>query len=291
MPFGYRKQMEQNRQKIDRTSAWVLLGIGVFVFVGGAVQMRSHLFAFDRGLDTKFQQALADSGIESTAKAVENSITGSSEADDLTTLQNTDSDQDGLTDFEELYVRGTSPYLQDTDSDGITDYTEIAENTNPNCPEGQDCLQERVGGDVIVTDAAERFQDLAGTAADDSTTLNPRPNLSADEIKAFLVESGVEQSEIDEIPDEELEAIYQQVYEQEAAGASANSQVQSEISRLQAMNIDERRSYLVQSGISSSEVDALSDDEINELFQQGLSETISELGVSAQTDTSTNTEE
>lgn len=291
MPFGALKQMEQNKQKIDRTSAWILFGLGVLVFVGGAVQLRGQLFAFERGLDKKFEEALAKSGIESTAAAVQDGISDSTEAEDLTNLQTTDSDQDGLTDFEELYVRGTSPYLQDTDSDGISDFTEIAENTNPNCPEGQDCLQERVGGDVITTDAEESLADLAGGSRDASVDLTPSANLSADEIRAFLLQSGVAQEEIDEIPDADLEAIYRQVYQQEAAGASTNSQVQSEVARLQAMNTDERREYLIQSGVSSTEINALTDDEINTLFEQGLEDTISELGVAAPTtETSTNTE-
>ena len=43
---------------------------------------------------------------------------------------NEDSDNDGLTNAEELY-RGTNPYNSDTDGDGIIDGVEIAQNTNP----------------------------------------------------------------------------------------------------------------------------------------------------------------
>ena len=40
-------------------------------------------------------------------------------------LLDTDTDGDGLTDFEELYVFGTDPYDNDTDDDGLLDGDEV----------------------------------------------------------------------------------------------------------------------------------------------------------------------
>ncbi|OGH59779.1 MAG: hypothetical protein A2725_02050 [Candidatus Magasanikbacteria bacterium RIFCSPHIGHO2_01_FULL_33_34] len=59
--------------------------------------------------------------------------------DDSTRLQQMDTDNDSLTDFEELEFYNTSPYLPDTDSDGIDDNIEIENGTNPLCAEGTDC--------------------------------------------------------------------------------------------------------------------------------------------------------
>ena len=42
-----------------------------------------------------------------------------------------DDDNDGLTDEEELFVLGTNPVVPDTDGDGLTDNEEIIINTNP----------------------------------------------------------------------------------------------------------------------------------------------------------------
>lgn len=53
--------------------------------------------------------------------------------------KNKDTDRDGLTDYEELAVYHTSPYLQDSDSDGVGDSLELAMGTNPLCAEGTDC--------------------------------------------------------------------------------------------------------------------------------------------------------
>lgn len=59
-------------------------------------------------------------------------------------LRETDTDHDGLSDYDEHYVFQTNPYLEDTDSDGIPDGREISENTDPNCPKGSACAVPRV---------------------------------------------------------------------------------------------------------------------------------------------------
>lgn len=60
-------------------------------------------------------------------------------SDEESRLQQIDTDNDGLNDFEELSFYETSPYLPDSDSDGIDDAEEVAAGTDPNCPIGQDC--------------------------------------------------------------------------------------------------------------------------------------------------------
>lgn len=55
-------------------------------------------------------------------------------------LKYIDTDGDGISDYDEIFIYGTSPYLADTDGDGISDYDEIfVYGTDPLCPEGQDC--------------------------------------------------------------------------------------------------------------------------------------------------------
>lgn len=60
--------------------------------------------------------------------------------DEESRLRAIDTDHDGLTDYDEIYVYHTSPYLPDTDSDGVADKTEIDRGTDPNCAEGTTCL-------------------------------------------------------------------------------------------------------------------------------------------------------
>ncbi len=63
--------------------------------------------------------------------------TGSSVVDTL--LQEKDTDQDGLSDYDEIYTYKTSPYLEDTDSDGLSDQQEIISGSDPKCPQGKNC--------------------------------------------------------------------------------------------------------------------------------------------------------
>ncbi len=62
---------------------------------------------------------------------------------------NEDSDNDGLTNGEELY-RGTNPYNSDTDGDGIIDGVEVSQNTNP--------LEVNIQMDDAAPDAKEYFE-------------------------------------------------------------------------------------------------------------------------------------
>lgn len=54
-------------------------------------------------------------------------------------LKNKDTDLDGLSDWDELNLYLTSPYLEDSDSDGFSDKNEIDSGNDPNCPTGRDC--------------------------------------------------------------------------------------------------------------------------------------------------------
>ncbi len=61
------------------------------------------------------------------------------EAQEVEAQKTRDTDADGLTDYDELYVFKTSAYLSDTDSDGRDDKTEVFEGTDPNCSDTKGC--------------------------------------------------------------------------------------------------------------------------------------------------------
>lgn len=100
--------------------------------------------------------------------------------DQTTRLQQIDTDQDGLNDYEELTFYQTSPYLPDTDSDGLRDKDEINQGSDPVCPAGEVC-KDTAGGEgqktspefspvstntfAIVDTIGQSFQDAGGIAS------------------------------------------------------------------------------------------------------------------------------
>lgn len=60
-------------------------------------------------------------------------------ADEKTHLQQIDTDNDGLSDYDEMEFYKTSLYLPDTDSDGLSDKFEIDNGKDPLCAEGNIC--------------------------------------------------------------------------------------------------------------------------------------------------------
>ena len=116
---------EQNKvglTKEQKTGVVLLLVFALIVIGLGFLQMRNTIYGpfVLRLPDTTADYKMAFS-------------------DETTRLQMIDTDHDGLTDYDELNIYGTSPYLPDTDSDGIDDKFEIDKGTDPNCAEGQVC--------------------------------------------------------------------------------------------------------------------------------------------------------
>lgn len=146
--------------------------------------------------------------------------------DDTVRLQRIDTDQDGLTDFEELTYHETSPYIKDTDSDGIDDKTEVDNGTDPTCPDGADCAifnpaniptinaSSTIVEGVLSTDLSstsffdtERASitstpiDITELDATSQETVSAIAN-SPDAIRALLANSGeMSEEEINQIPD------------------------------------------------------------------------------------------
>lgn len=120
-------------------------------------------------------------------------------------LRYRDTDHDGLSDFDELYVYGTSPYLYDTFSYGMSDKDVVAKGL-PRCPKGQDC------GSVIANNSTVPTVSATATASalvpiDAPGT--PPPDLSAilsdpAQIRQLLIDGGMDKIALSKISDKDL---------------------------------------------------------------------------------------
>jgi len=225
------------KHKLDRQqkiSLAVIAVIGVGVLIFGFWHLKNGVSIpfpdFDK-MDTNQEEVVVDTRDE--------------------TLRTQDSDEDGLNDYDEKYVYNTSAYLQDTDSDGYSDKQEVESGYDPTCPAGQNCFSDEfIEGQDQSTGAASTgteymsAEDLRATLLEtgevDQETLNQvddetlmqlysqtmdsegpdaadytdPENLSVDQIRELLVESGLSEEEVNMLDDETLLDMYQQALDE-----------------------------------------------------------------------------
>lgn len=142
-----------------------------------------------------------------------------------------DTDGDGLSDWHELNVFKTSPYISDSDSDGEPDNIEIAKGTDPNCPKGQVCVSV-LDVDELTT-STQRIELPEGTSGEVTMPFSPGgsspiiPARDPEAVRAFLRARGATEAELSQYSDEDLLEAYDAaaygMTEQGVEGADATS--------------------------------------------------------------------
>ncbi len=168
-------------------SAFAILAIGL-----GILQIRNNIYS-RFALNKEISASIKD------------------QVDTVDALRFRDTDRDGISDFDELYVYGTSPYLPDTDGDGISDGKEIQNKSNPLCAEGTDCGQSLEATQVLATTT------ILTTPPDlQAPALTPVNNLEQAikdpvQIRAMLIGAGVKKEIVDKYSDAELMQLVQEM--------------------------------------------------------------------------------
>lgn len=131
-------------------------------------------------------------------------------------LKAKDTDKDGLSDYDELYIYNTSPYLEDTDSDGIWDKKEIEDRTDPNCPKGKTCQVISTNtNNAATTEPTNNSLDLSQINSlleqnQQQETLNNilSGEIDAQQLRQLLLEAGMSKEVLDKFDDETLKQVY-----------------------------------------------------------------------------------
>jgi hypothetical protein len=124
---------------------------------------------------------------------------GPSTAEKEAQAKKTDTDGDGLSDWDEEHVYATSLYLADTDSDGMADNVEIAKKTDPNCATGASCGYGYVPSDAGI---------LSSTASTSSYNNGLVPDRNVTAIKTFLKSQGMTDDQLADYSDSALLEAY-----------------------------------------------------------------------------------
>lgn len=154
-------------------------------------------------------------------------------------LKNIDTDQDGLSDYDELNQYETSPYLPDSDSDGALDKEEINKGTDPLCPEGQRCIgadnegvvptstvaSPLLNNGLTPTDILQTTQQISGTSDAISNDVDLKALVNDPvQLRAMILSTGrIDQAALDKIDDATLQAMAKKLLDNPEAAFSSST--------------------------------------------------------------------
>ena len=205
--------------KSQKIAAAVLAFFAFFIVIFWSMQFKSNLnISLSPPVNNNPDQPAAP--VNNTGPA----CTGPNCPGNEDELRNSDTDGDGLSDYDELNIYKTSPYLEDSDSDGYSDKTEIDSDNDPNCPRGQDCTGGfgYDSGSPVQTDTASQ-DPLAGnlsTTPDSSAAGSPSDIMDIDpqSLRQMLLEQGVSQDMLDQISDDQLMQTFNETMSEQTTG-------------------------------------------------------------------------
>lgn len=165
---------------------------------------------------------------------------------ELEKLKTKDTDGDTIDDYTELFSFGTSPYLKDSDSDGQDDAAEASKGTDPNCPAGRNCT-----GAAVLT-----------------TPTDAQGQLTPEFLRQALKQSGVAQTTLDELSDDDLLNLYNSILQENAA--SQNTNAAATLADLNNLTPTEIRKLLTDSGVDAATLQTVDDATLRQIFLQGI---------------------
>ncbi len=178
-------------------------------------------------------------------------------------LQNKDTDGDSISDYDEINVYKTSPYLKDSDSDGIDDKTEIEKGTDPNCPEGKKC------GEVLTA--------VTGDGTGNNTAVT-NVDVTPAQIREMLKKNGLSDEVIAKYDDASLLKMYQEVAgevspvdsNKAASEPTTPNLTLEQKQKILALPVADLRKYLLDSGAEPDVLQKMDDAMLKTLVKQVL---------------------
>lgn len=196
-------------------------------------------------------------------------ITNVNNAAQAEELQKKDSDLDGLSDYEEIYVFHTNPYLEDTDSDSTWDKQEVLAGTDPNCPTGQDCSASTPPTESNTATEMQINQDEFNTLLNSNTAALPNLNLAGidmSQIQDLLLSGQMSLKDLG-IDNPEMQQMLDQLKTQPAnTNGLETGDKQELIDSLQNMTPAQLRQELEAKGMDKAALDKIDDQTLRQIF-------------------------
>lgn len=187
--------------------------------------------------------------------------------DDIFIMQKKDTDEDGLSDYDEFYLYYTSPYLEDSDSDGFGDKMEIDSDNDPNCPKGKDC---NIYLSDSIASSSPALQDIYGDLINNGQV---NGSVDAQVLRQYLLEQGIPSDVLNMLSDEELLNEYANVANGKPAlteNGNANNTTNADKEQLMNLSAREIRDILKSKGIDEKVLNGIDDATLRKDFMDTL---------------------
>ena len=274
-------------KEVSPKTLWLL------IFVVGCFGIGLGIFQLSRSLKSPF------TGLDESSS---DSVNARKE---ILALRDKDTDNDTLSDFDELKIHRTSPYLADSDSDGIPDNMELANGTDPNCPQGKSCAiavtntngysnlanfyninqntNVNAGENTNQPTNANSSQNGNTNTTGNSNT-NPAPeNVSIGALREALKGAGVPTETLNALSDVELRQLYADALSQESANSNTNLPVtnnanasnlnetdQQTLAQLSQLTPAEIRELMIASGEPAETLSQIDDTTLKAIFLESI---------------------
>jgi hypothetical protein len=239
----------------NKKIAFVSILVLSILFVG------MSFYQIGNALEVPFAKVPSNTSGSTVAATDDSVVPDEMSAEEKSALRAKDSDEDGITDFDEIFVYKTSAYLTDSDSDGITDPDEIKAGEDPNCPKGQECFRFDV--------------DTLNSVAAATTTTSPGADVDITKLRQILVQSGkYTKEQIDLVDDATLLKAYQETMKtnpdlQAEAAAPAAETVPLNGTDLTAVQI---RALLIEQGVDADVVNQVDDATLVQMYGEAVAD-------------------
>ena len=185
---------------------------------------------------------------------VENADTEEIDLEDVEALKKLDTDKDGLSDYLELYVYGTSAYIEDTDSDGLSDSIEVVSGGDPLCGNPDGCKSS-----------------VFGSPPSNETNSGTQFDGDEEALRKTLIDMGFTAGDLSVLSMNDLQELYTQTNVVLSGGVQKDSELVLDEDYYD-LSVDEIRTLLLSGGVTEDEIATISDEKLLELYQEALLE-------------------